>query len=318
MFKLEITLRKTVSCLAFFIALCLVMPAFGQNKRKFLLRDEGLSQLSYIDLASPAKNWYMQVPPGRDLQLVGKGRVLIGTGDGYEEREIASGNKVSELTNFTGTQTVRRLRNGNTLLAGANWQEKQGIVLVEVNDKGAAQRSIVFPGFSYVRCVRETPKGTLLVTADDTVFEGDVTGKIIWRAKIAGPPAKPHAWQALRLSNGQTIVSTGYAKNFQVFAADGSPVSTFTGTAEVNPNFFAGFQILKNGNYIVTNWQGHGPKFGPSGHQVLEFNPSGKQVWSWKQFPDKFSSLQGIIVLDGLDTNFLHVEDANGALVPVK
>jgi len=30
-----------------------------------LLRDEGKSQLSYIDIANPDKNWYVPVPAGR-------------------------------------------------------------------------------------------------------------------------------------------------------------------------------------------------------------------------------------------------------------
>jgi hypothetical protein len=41
-------------------------------------------------------------------------------------------------------------------------------------------------------------------------------------------------------------------------------------------------------------------------------------AWSWKQDETKFSSLQGIIVLDGLDLNFLHIEDVNGKLAAVK
>lgn len=289
----------------------------GYNERKLILRDEGLSQLSYIDLENPKANWYVPVPAGRDLQLVGNGRVLIGTGNGYEERDIATGNKVHEVTSFSGTIAARRLRNGNTLLTGVNWQGKQGIILVELNSTNNIQAMIVYPGFDYARLVRETVTGTFLITADNTVFEGTRDGRIIWQAKIMGPPAKPHAWQALRLSNGQTIVSTGYAKNFQVFSADGNLVDTITGPKEINPSFFSGFQILSNGNYVVTNWQGHGPSFGTSGVQVLEYTPQGKLAWQWKQDATKFSSLQGIIVLDGLDISKLHVEDKNGALVPV-
>lgn len=286
------------------------------NARKLLLRDEGLSQLSYIDIANPNANWFVPVPAGRDIQLVGSGRVLIGTGNGYEEREIATGNKVYELTSFPGTITARRLRNGNTLLAGINWQGKQGIVLVEVDKSSNIQRTIAYIGFDYVRLIRETVSGSFLITADEIVFEGNAKGDIIWKATVTGLP-KPHAWQALRLANGQTVVSSGYAKNLQIFGADGKLLDTITGPAEVRPNFYAGFQILSNGNYVVTNWQGHGSKFGASGTQLLEYSPKGKLVWLWKQDPAKFSSLQGVIVLDGLDVTRLHAEDADGRLAPV-
>lgn len=282
-----------------------------------ILRDEGLSQLSYVDVNDPAANWYVPVPAGRDLQLVGNRRVLIGTGNGYEEREISTGKKVFEVTGFPGTVAARRLRNGNTLLTGVNWQGKQGIVLAEINSSNAVQRLIVFPGFDYARLVRETVTGTFLVTADHTVFEGTADGEITWQAKVIGLP-KPHAWQAVRLANGNTVVSTGYAKNFQVFSVDGKLLDTISGPKEVNPSFFSGFQVMRNGNYVVTNWQGHGPSFGNSGVQVLEFTPDGKLAWQWKQDATKFSSLQGILVLDGLDLNKLHVEDENGVLTAVK
>jgi hypothetical protein len=223
---------------------------------------------------------------------------------------------VFELTSFPGSVTARRLRNGNTLLAGIDWQGKKGIVLLEADKGGNIRRTVAYAGFDYVRLIRETVSGTFLVTADNIVFEGNAKGEILWKATVIGLP-KPHAWQALRLANGQTVVSSGYGKNMQIFAADGKLLDTITGPAEVNPHFYAGFQILANGNYVVTNWQGHGPKFGASGTQLLEYTPKGQLVWSWKQDPAKFSSLQGVIVLDGLDLNRLHVEDADGILVPV-
>ncbi len=284
---------------------------------KLLIRDEGLSQIAYVDLNSTSANWYLPIPAGRDLQLVGAGRLLAGTGNGYEEHEIATGKKVYELTNFPGTIAARRLRNGNTILSGVNWQGKQGIVLVEVDAAGAVLHLYNFPEFNYVRLVRETVAGNFLVTADNVIFEGNKNGDVVWKV-IIGEPAKTHAWQALRRANGQTIVSTGYQKKLELFSADGKLLDTITGPAEVNPNFFSGFQVLTNGNYIVSNWQGHGPNQGASGIQVLEFTPQGKLVWNWKQDATKFSSLHSVIVLDGLDLNFLHVEDGDGKLSPVK
>ena len=301
---------------------CLLVKSIGQSPaaythRRLLLRDEGISQLSCLDLTNPAANWYEPIPAGRDMQLVGNGRVLVGTVTGYEEREIATGKKLYELTAYPGTVAARRLRNGNTLLTGVNWQEKKGIVLVEVDATGKTLHLIVYPGFDYVRLVRETASGNFLVTANNYIFEGNKNGDIVWKAVI-GDAEKTHAWQALRLANGQTIVSTGYAKKLELFSADGKLLDTITGPAGVNPNFFAGFQVLANGNYIVANWQGHGPKMGASGTQVLEYTPAGKLAWSWKQDATKFSSLHSVIVLDDLDLNFLHIEDANGKLAPVK
>jgi hypothetical protein len=68
----------------------------------------------------------------------------------------------------------------------------------------------------------------------------------------------------------------------------------------------------------VPNWQGHGPGNGKSGVQVLEFDPAGKLAWSWKQDPAVFSSIQAVLVLDGLDPQRLHVQTDTGQWTPVR
>ncbi|MEN9684646.1 MAG: hypothetical protein RLZZ28_432, partial [Bacteroidota bacterium] len=230
----------------------------------------------------------------------------------------STGEKVNELVSFPGTLSAHRLRNGNTLLTGMNWQNKKGVLLIEVDAKGNIVREINYPPqFTYLRLVRETPKGNFMVAAEDTVFEGNDKGEVLWKVKLTGI-AKPHVWQAIRLTNGNTVVSSGYAANLQIFDASGKQLDTISGPKEVNPHFFGGFQVLANGNYVVTNWQGHGPTFGNSGIQLLEYSKEGKLVWSWKQDPEKYSSLQGVIVLDGLDTKFMHCENGSGVLEAIK
>lgn len=310
-----------VLILIFFLSSCTstrttTIQSKDQSSRRLILRDEGLSQLSLVDFADSTKNWHVPVPAGRDLQPVGRARILIGTGNGYEERHILTGNKVHEVSTFAGTIAARRLRNGNTLLVGLNWQGKEGIVLVELNRKDSIENLISFPGFTYVRLVRETRENTFLITADEVIFEGTRDGRITWKTNIIGRE-KPHVWQAVRLGNGNIIASTGFAANFQLFGKDGKLIDSIGGPANSRPHFFAGFQILANGNTVVTNWQGHGPTFGSSGIQLLEFTPQGSLAWSWKQDPAKFSSLQGVVVLDGLNTDKLHVENEKGVLAPV-
>ena len=184
------------------------------DARRMLLRDEGNSALHYVDLGDSANNWHTDIPAGRDLQLVGAGRVLIGTDNGYQEYDIASGALVDEFAGEAGTIAARRLRNGNTLLVGADWQGQSGIVLVEVDSSGNATPTITYAGFDYVRLVRETPSGTFLVTSDRVVFEGDANGDIIWQVTIDHDG--PHSWMGVRLASGDTVVSTGYAASLQV------------------------------------------------------------------------------------------------------
>ena len=287
------------------------------DSRHLLLRDEGLSQLSYVDMSNPSANWYIPVPAGRDIQLSGNGNVFIGTGQGFEEREIITGRKMYELKSFPGTISARKLKNGNVLLAGLDWQNKKGISLVETDVNGNVQRIINYPEFNYVRLVRETSSGTFMVTANDMIFEGDTNGSVLWKAKIVSAK-QPHAWQAIKLSNNKVVVSGGYSGNIQVFAADANLEKTIGGPAEVNPDFYGGFQILSNGHYVVTNWQGHGAGHGGSGIQLLEYAQDGKLAWSWKQDSTKYSSLQGVIILDGLDLKLAHTENDRGVLASFK
>ena len=84
---------------------------------------------------------------------------------------------------------------------------------------------------------------------------------------------------------------------------------------KVRPFFYAMFQLLPNGNVLLANWQGHGPGFGNSGVQLLEFHPAGEIVWTWSK-ADLISSLQGVLVLDGLDTARLH-DERSGVMSPV-
>jgi hypothetical protein len=284
---------------------------------RLLLRDEAQSMVSYVELGNPAAGWHVPVPYGRDMQLVGGGRFMIGTDSGYEERLVATGAVVFQQAAFGGTLSAHRLRNGNTILAGVNWQGGTGIVLVEVDAAGAVHRHISFPSYTFVRLIRQTPTGTFLVTADDTVLESDDTGQVLWHADVArvGQVAS-HVWQALRIPTGETVVSTGYAASLQTFGADGSLHQTISGPADVVPNQFVGFQILPSGNFVVANWQGHSGE--TMGVQLLEYDPQGSLVWSYRPDPATESlSLHHVIVLDGLDPDNLYVDDTTGVLVPV-
>lgn len=279
---------------------------FDRSKRKLLLRDEGNSALHYVDLETPTKNWHRTVPVGRDLQLIGSRRLLIGTENGYEERSLDDGSVVKSVVGYPGAVSAHRLHNGNTLLSGVAFHGGTGINLVEVTPQGSVARSISYAG-DYVRLIRESKGGNFLVTADNRVFEGDAEGKVAWEVTVQGH-AMPHAWEALRLASGDVLIAGGYAASLQIFGPDEQLKQTITGGDGALPSFFADVQVMPGGSYVVANWQGHGTDLGDQGLQVLEYDSSGTLVWSWKQDASFVSSLQHVIVLDGLDVEKLHVE----------
>jgi hypothetical protein len=119
-------------------------------------------------------------------------------------------------------------------------------------------------------------------------------------------------------------VTSGYGATILIIDPTTKKVLTTIGgkaqpeAATIKPNFYAGFQILPNGHFVVTNWEGHGSGNGSTGVQLLEYDTSGVCVWKWKQDSNStlVSSLHGVIVLDGLDTTKLN-DDVNGVLAPV-
>jgi hypothetical protein len=283
-------------------------PTTDPNTRKLLLRDEGNSAVHYVDLADTSKNWHQTVPVGRDLQLIGARRFLIGTENGYQERSLDGGAVTKDVTTYPGTLAAHRLHNGNTMLSGVDFHGGKGIVLVEVTPQGGVGRQIEYPG-SYARMVREAGDGHFLITADTHVFEGDAAGKVVWDVAVQGGPAAPHAWEALRLPGGDVLVSTGYAASLEIFGADKSLKQTITGGEGVKPNYFADVQVMPSGSFVVANWQGHGVGLGGNGLHLVEYDAAGKLIWSWKQDASFVSSLQQLVVLDGLDLEKLAVEN---------
>jgi hypothetical protein len=265
----------------------------------------------YVNNANPAANWISNSGMGRDLQVVGNGRVMLGKFDGWDEYRLSDGVKVAGQHGFTGTEDAYRLTDGNTMLA---FVSGGSIVLKMVNASGQVQSQITYKGFSYVRLVRPTSTGSYLVTADTVVFEGSDQGTILWRVSPAGAS---HAWKAMRLADGNTAISTGYGASVVIYDNAGHLVQSIGGPGQpsatlIAPWFYADFHLMPNGTYFVVNSQAD--RTMNNSVQLLEYDASsGALVWQQKQ-PSGVRSLEEAIVLDGLDTSKLYVEPA-GELV---
>jgi hypothetical protein len=279
--------------------------------QELILYDDSNGRLMYVNNAKPGANWISNSGMGRDLQIVGTGRVMLGKFDGWDEYRLSDGVKVAGQHGFAGTEDAYRLTDGNTMLASVSGGS---IVLKMVNPSGQVQSQITYKGFSYVRLVRPTSTGSYLVTADTVVFEGDDQGTILWRVSPAGAN---HAWKAMRLANGNTAISTGYGASVVIYDHAGHLVQTIGGpgqlsAAQIAPWFYADFHVMPNGTYFIVNSQAD--RTMNNSVQLLEYDASnGALVWQQKQ-PSGVRSLEEGIVLDGLDTNKLYVEPA-GELV---
>lgn len=276
---------------------------------RFIAIDEGLNTLLYVDERMPIRDWTVEIgrPQVRDMQLVGGNRVLVGCDSGYLEYDIQTGRLEKEYAGLRGVTSVRRQPGGHTLVAGVGLAGETGIVVLELDAQDRIAGRTVYPG-DYVRLLRQTATGTYLMCCNTMIREADPRGGFIRDFPLEG---FFHAWKALRLRNGNTLVSAGYGAFMVELDPAGAVVRRFAAKenmpAGINANFYAMYQLLPSGNIVVANWQAHGPGHGKEGVQLLELDPAGKIVWHWHQ-ADRISSLQGVLVLDGLDTSLLHDE----------
>jgi len=298
------------------IAFVLMLSApGGEIRHRFLGVDESRHQLVHVDQNDPSKNWTTRLPvKHRDVQLVGGGRVMMSSQDGYREHRLADQKLVKEVHGFSGTTvTARRLPDGRTILA---CNDKGGVTVYELgtDDKPIRKASFKVP---QTRLVRLTPQGTLLFGCKEQLFEGDFQGKIL---KTFTLPKGSWVYQGLRRADGHLLVAGGYLACFYELDPEGKILRTIGGkdTPEgktLGLHFFAGFQVLPSGNLVVSNWTGHGPKDSEKGVQLVEYSPAGKLVWKWHD-PQMAGSIDGVIVLDQLDPDRLQ-DDASGMLGPV-
>jgi hypothetical protein len=286
-------------------------------QHEFIAIDEGHATLLHINERDQSKNWIVPIgqPAARDMQLIGGGKILIGHHHGYSEFDIALGRLVKEFKALEGVTAVRRQPNGHTIIAGVDIPPTKGVVVLELDENDKELSRAIFPG-DYVRLIRQTNDGTYLMSCNDRIREGSRDGKYLREFPVEG---FFHAWKSLRLPNGNLIVTAGYGAFVVELDPAGKIVRKFGGKEQVpekvRPFFYAMFQLLANGNIVLANWQGHGPGFGQSGVQLLEFNGAGEIVWSWSK-ADLISSLQGVLVLDGLDTAKLH-DERGGVMAPL-
>jgi hypothetical protein len=301
------------------------------HPRRVLLVDEGNRRVLLVDLENASSAiWSRQLNDTskygdsmRDIQLVGGDRVAVSVAKGYVELDVNTGEVKKEITTFDGVESLRRLPSGNTVL-GSN--SNGGTTLQELDNQDApvTGHKVTFTNYSNFRMLRRTPQGTFLIGAGNKLAEVNWDKQALWEMSFT--PAAGHdpnyMYQGLILPDKTIAVTSGYSASILIVDSAAKTVKLTIGgkeqpdTATVVPNFYAGYQILPNGHFVVANWEGHGGGNGGTGIQVLEYDPTGLLVWKWKQTASLVSSIHHVIVLDGLDTTKLH-DDVNGVLAPV-
>ena len=180
-----------------------------------------------------------------------------------------------------GTDRVVIMQNGNPAKA---------MVLVKATNH--VEKELVLPTrrpenpHGQFRHIRLTSAGTFLVAHLDLgkVVEYDTSGKELWSV------AAPSAWAAVRLKNGNTLISGNQHGYVREVNRNGEVVW------EINKFDLPGIELhtvqevtrLANGNTLINNWAGSRPKAEwPLVVQLIEVTPDKKVVWAlrdWQTF----------------------------------
>lgn len=268
-------------------------------RHQFLAIDEGRQSLHLVDTTLAEPVWRLDLrgyPLARDLQRIAPTRALVGHDRGFFEVDIPSGRLVSDCATWTGVTAVHRMPDGRSLLTGLDLDGSGGVQVLTLDADNRVVDRARRDG-DYVRLMRVTPQQRYLLCTDDRIVETDRELRTLREYRAEG---FRHAWMAQRCADGTTLVSAGYGAFMARFDADANLIASFGHATdlpvEIEPHFYASFQVLANGHVVVVNWAGHGPDHAYKGRQLLEFAADGQFLGSWSS-TGSISSLQGMLVL---------------------
>ncbi|MCP4848882.1 MAG: hypothetical protein GY899_13150 [Verrucomicrobiaceae bacterium] len=225
--------------------------------------------------------------PNGEILFAWRMGVKIYDREGKLEFEWNSSEKRDEI------HTCQPLPDGSVLIA-QNGRSR----LLEVNRKGEIVREVPVKSRNNdlhmrFRMCRKLKNGNYLcmISCDNEIREIDPQGKVVRVIKeIPGVKlAKAHA--VMRLSNGNTLFSTGAGAMAVEIDKDDKVVWKLErkDVPEIKMGFMTGMNRLDNGNTVISFYQGS--------HHVIEVTPEKEVVWKWR-LPSQ-RTVVSVQVLDG-------------------
>jgi len=288
--------------------------------RKFIAADSSKQRIAIID-ETGATEWEHRIGPLHDLHLLANGNVLFQDSwthvvelDRKSDKIIwqydakqSSGNENRKIE----IHAFQRLGDGNTMIAESG---RGRIIEVDASGKIVKEFQLHINNphpHRDTRLARKLDNGHYLVCheGDGAVREYDASGKVVWDYEVplfGKAPKDGHGveafgnqcFSALRLANGNTLISTGNGHGVIEVTPKKETVW------ELHQNDLPGIQlawvttlqVLHSGNIVLGNCHA-----GPANPQLIEVTREKKVVWKYQdseRFGDSLTNSQ-ILSIDG-------------------
>lgn len=292
------------------------LTTFGNEiKHRFLISNFMGKSLHYVDQLDATKNWELKLDQiVMDMQLVGNNQLMVNHDKGYHTYDLSTRalTKSFRSDKMSGIRSMRRLKDGRTFFAS-----ESGTVYEFDGEENFVAEYKMPKLVTYVRMMRFTPGGNLLMACNDGAFEVTLKKGLEPEERMVTKflmPRPRNAYMALYAPDGNSVyVSGGYSKGFYTFDKEGKLLKDIVVDQPegMNNYFYGGFQMLRNGHIVMANWTGHNMGDFKPGLKLVEFDKDFHAVWSWNE--EFGGTVNQMMVLDDLDPAKLN-EDTGGIL----
>lgn len=276
--------------------------------RSYIAADSSKNRIAIVGEDNNIQ-WERKIGPLHDLHVLPNGNVLFQDSWTHVlevdpktdkvvweyEAATAPGNEGRKIE----IHAFQRLSNGNTMVVESG---RTRILELDKDNKVVTWIPMKVENPSPhrdTRLVRKLDSGNYLVCheGDGAVREYDATGKVVWeylvplfgRERANGHGVEGYGNQcfcALRLANGNTLVSTGNGHGVVEVTPAGEAVWSIhqNDLPGIQLAWVTSLQVLPNGNILIGNCHA-----GPQNPQLIEVDRDKKVVWSMKDF-DRFGN----------------------------
>ena len=271
--------------------------------RSFIAADSSKQRIAIVDEQNSIQ-WERKIGPLHDLHVLPNGHVLFQDSWTHVlevdpktdkmvwdyESATAPGNEGRKIE----IHAFQRLSNGNTMVVESGRtrileldKDNNIVTLIPMKVENPSPHRDT-------RLVRKLDSGNYLVCheGDGAVREYDSTGKVVWEYKVplfGREPANGHGVEgygnqcfcALRLPNGNTLISTGNGHGIVEVTTTGEAVWSIhqNDLPGIQLAWVTSLQVLPNGNILIGNCHA-----GPENPQLIEVDRDKKVVWSMQDF----------------------------------